>query len=765
MICSFMNKFFNSLFQGAVAITLAALLPSCAMDAPFGDAGEGSLTLTTEIRGDIKKETRAIGADELASLREKCIVYIENSKGVIRKYKGLDNIPEDIKLKSGSYVAEAWSGDSVSASFDKKFYRGYQKFDIEEGRQTLTLHCNIANVLVSVDASSLDVNLNDMKITFSHSKGSLEFSESDFGVQKGYFMMPNADKDVAYRLEGTKLDGSKYVKEGVIENVKRAHEYCLKVSETERPVTEGGALIQITIVDIPVIDDEVEVFTAPAFRGVDFDLDSQMVNTQRNFTDTRVYIRGYFGLSSVVLNVSDNLSSLPNNVNILNGNVISQLAAKGITVERLISKDAAPSLDGGEVVVDEVYVTFSKAFLDALPESASEYVFSFEATDERHQSSTASFRIANSESAIESIPPVASVAAPDTNNDPMAVGARSATLQGAINDAESATNFGIMYRAQGSSAWNKVYASSAESAKARRVARRNARNAKISRSAASYFSVKLTGLAPATTYEYKSFCDGFENSQVMSFTTEGIFALPNASFEDWDTYSASTMLGTKNVIFPGQGSRSFWDSGNEGAATANMVLTNKSTDMAHSGSYSARLESKAAMGVLAAGNIFLGSYVKTDGTNGVLSFGRPYNGSHPSAVTFWANYRPASGVSIKSGSESLVGDLVSGGLDQGQVYVALVDQPIDIRTDPSNRKLFDANDSHVLAYGEVTWKDAFAPDGQLKQITIPFVYNNRAQTKRPTHIVIVASASKYGDFFSGAKGSVMYLDDFELVYE
>ncbi len=62
--------------------------------------------------------------------------------------------------------------------------------------------------------------------------------------------------------------------------------------------------------------------------------------------------------------------------------------------------------------------------------------------------------------------------------------------------------------------------------------------------------------------------------------------------------------------------------------------------MVHSGTYSARLASDAALGIIAAGNIFTGYYVKTDGTNGVLSVGHTYDGSHPSKLRVYANYRP-----------------------------------------------------------------------------------------------------------------------------
>ena len=46
-------------------------------------------------------------------------------------------------------------------------------------------------------------------------------------------------------------------------------------------------------------------------------------------------------------------------------------------------------------------------------------------------------------------------------------------------------------------------------------------------------------------------------------------------------------------------------------------------------------------------------------------------------------------------------------------------------------------------------------------IPVEYRYTNR----KPTAIIIVASSSKYGDYFSGGTGSTMWLDDFELVYE
>lgn len=752
------NKFMT---RSAVALAVAALLPSCAMEAPFSDGGDGTLSISTEIKGDVVKNTRAIDSDEMAALRENFVIWICNSKGVVKRFKGVDNIPESFSLKVGSYVADAWAGDSVSASFDKKFYRAVQDFEISKGSNALSLVCRIANVLVSVDPASLGAGLQDMKITFSNSRGELLFTADNIGVDKGYFMMPNsAETDILYKIEGKAADGSAYVKEGAIANVQRAHEYCMTVTADERPITEGGALIRISIADIPVIEDDIEVFPAPAPRGVGFDIAGQVVSTDRSFTDTKVYLCGYYGLASVTMDFSGNFTGMTGGQNILSNSVMTELAAKGIRVERQESYDAA-GVEGGQVKVDEVYVTFSKEFLDALPASSDEFVVSFEATDARSRVGRGSLRIANTLEAVEHPAPVGLAPAPDPETDPMAVLSRSAVLTGYVFDAEAAVNFGIRYREAGASEWIKAYPSSAAAAAARRNARAAATRADM-----AAFSVRIDGLKPGTQYEYSVFCDDFESNDIQTFTTESVFSIVNASFEDWSTYSAKTMLGTKNVILPGStGDKltSFWGSGNEGAATANKVLTDKSTDMAHSGQYSARLASNSAMNIIAAGNIFVGHYVETDVTNGVLLLGRPYDGSHPSALRVYANYRPGGNVSVKNADDRI--EVVNGGTDHGQIYVALTDEPVEIRTNPSNQKLFEKDDLHVLAYGQVTWTDAFGPDGQLQLLEIPLEYNERARSKRPTHLVIVASASKFGDFFAGSASSVMYLDDFELVYE
>lgn len=743
-----MNKLLKYFVCSAIGLAASAILASCAMEDVFGNEGEGSLSINTEINGDVVKTRAAIGDEELDNLRKNCVIYIENSRGVIRKFKGVDNIPSSIKLQTGSYVAEAWSGDSVSASYTQKFYRAKQDFTIREGDNSLTLKCNIANVVVSVDPASLNVDLQDLKVTFSNSRGSLEFTAGNIASDKGYFMMPNGETTLKYKIEGKKNDGTPYLKEGEITDVERAHEYCMTISQDLQEVEDGGALIRISIADIPLIETTFEICPGPSVKGVQFNLDEQVGGVEKTFKDTYVYVKAYEGISagSVILTFSDNFQGLPSGQNILNGNVKNELAARGITYEHRESKDAA-SYDGGpEIPVDEFYINFSASFLNDLAPSTEEYVITIEAIDDKHREGKGVLRLANTADAVEVLYPVATAPIPSDNL--MLVGARSATLTGTILDPENADGYGIKYRLQNAQEWSVAYPAS---------------GARLTRAASTPYTVNLTGLQPGKTYEYKAFCKEYDSPVVMTFTTEQEFELENASFEEWSQYEATVMFGMKKQVWlpGGTGDKftSFWGSGNEGSATVNKTLTNKYEDLKRTGQYSARLASDQSAGILAAGNIFVGEYKETDGTNGVLNLGRRYNGSHPSKVRVYCNYRPGAVDIVKDSSL----EIKQGGKDHGQIYIALTNGPMEVRT--KDKYLVTPDRPEVLAYGEVTLKDDYGNNGELKQLDVTFNYNDKARTQRPTHIVIVATAAKFGDYFSGSSSSVMILDDFELVYE
>ena len=85
---------------------------------------------------------------------------------------------------------------------------------------------------------------------------------------------------------------------------------------------------------------------------------------------------------------------------------------------------------------------------------------------------------------------------------------------------------------------------------------------------------------------------------------------------------------------------------------------------------------------------------------------------------------------------------------------------LTINAKVDDKILFDKNDKHVIAYAEFT---SGTPVAVYKEFDLKLEY--RATNRKPTYIVLVCSASKYGDFFTGASGSVLYVDEFSLEYD
>ena len=73
-------------------------------------------------------------------------------------------------------------------------------------------------------------------------------------------------------------------------------------------------------------------------------------------------------------------------------------------------------------------------------------------------------------------------------------------------------------------------------------------------------------------------------------------------------------------------------------------------------------------------------------------------------------------------------------------------------------------DDNIIAYGELPIEECVSTNGEWKEFNIKLNYKT---LERPSdmYIILVASSSKYGDYFTGGDGSVMYIDDFELVYD
>ncbi len=97
------------------------------------------------------------------------------------------------------------------------------------------------------------------------------------------------------------------------------------------------------------------------------------------------------------------------------------------------------------------------------------------------------------------------------------------------------------------------------------------------------------------------------------------------------------------------------------------------------------------------------------------------------------------------------------------VYIALTTEKVTINT--AKEDVFDKEASSVVAYGEfISSENVSGSEANgYKQVDIPLEY--RYTDRTPKYIIIVCSASRYGDFFTGGDASKLWLDEMELVYE
>lgn len=279
------------------------------------------------------------------------------------------------------------------------------------------------------------------------------------------------------------------------------------------------------------------------------------------------------------------------------------------------------------------------------------------------------------------------------------------------------------------------------------------------------YTATLTNLSPATQYNYRLTYEKNENayaSEVITFTTEGATTLPNGDMEDW-VQKDGVWYATTDDEFTTNGS--FWDSGNKGGSLMSKNPTQGNSTIVHtSNGKSAELKSQfigvLSFGQFAAGNLYAGQFGELQGMDGAsIYFGQPFN-SRPSALHGWFNY--TSGKIDYRGSNTPEGVGIKGTDDLCSIYIALSKEKILIdNTDISTFPDWET-DKRIIAYSRMDDADAVTTNG-WKEFTLDFKYRS-LESLGTYYLIIVFSASKYGDYFTGSTGSVMYIDDLELVY-
>lgn len=706
---------------------------SCKESEVFGD-GEGTLSLKISMQNDlpiISAKTRATLTDE--ELLNKCRVYIRNSEGLIRKFASLDEMPDRIQLVPNTYRAEATAGDSVAASFTNSYFKGTKEFAITKGQTvSSTIKCLIQNTVVDIKLSDeLKEAFSEYKITVSNRMGKLIYTPDSIG-QLGYFMLLDDENQLKWNFVG-KVKGSnaEILKSGVVNLVKRSTKYELTFSNN--PADTGGGMISVSVNETALISElDVQLMARPVIKVIE--------NNNIYELDNPVY-RGIGDKStSIIVRMAasvpfDEIKITSNDFARLGINKFYSFDVKGLTSTQIRELDGLGFSLEFNADTTKVQFTFKENLREKMTANIAEgddaYRYVIEVKDRNAKMRTKTLTVITTEAlvATEDIPSAEKI------------WSTKATLYGSLV-AASAPDIKFQYRKVGLSEWSQTTSPAVISNK--------------------IFTCELTGLTPGTQYEYQAMSKSVAATSSKFFFTESALQLFNAGFEDWHQSG-------KILYIYKSGGDMFWDSGNTGSSTLSKNVTTNDGSIKHGGNYSAKLQSQfvgvIGIGAFAAGNIYIGKFLKVDGTDGILRFGRPWD-SRPSALKLYYKYN------CGTVDYSKLPEFPTGRKDIGIVYIALGDWPhqtaegesdipVLVKTKAEYRQLFDPNSSNVIAYGEYPMEASTEEDGMV-EITIPIKYRSN---RKPTDIIVVGSASKYGDYFTGSTGSTMWLDDLELIYE
>lgn len=313
----------------------------------------------------------------------------------------------------------------------------------------------------------------------------------------------------------------------------------------------------------------------------------------------------------------------------------------------------------------------------------------------------------------------------------------SKTAEFDANDGPSKIVF--QWREKGASEWNDI---------ANELLTRNG----------DVYTYTLKGLTADTEYELRMHypSDDPIDSDVVTFTTGKELQIYNPGFEYWYTDG--------KIQYPDESGVSYWNTSNPGSADYIGSVTVKETGFKHSGSACAKLQTQYAVIKLAAGSMYTGNFKGLIGTKGAkLDWGVPFT-CRPTSLKGWLSYTPGS---INRGTQpSGVGAPDKNANDHCSIFCALLTQQLHVGGNAESNEYENSTkinwqtDSRVIAYGELDKSNSSG--NQWEAFEIPLVYHNMSAI--PSHLLIVCSSSKWGDFFYGSDTSVLYVDDLELSY-
>lgn len=664
--------------------------------------------------------------------------------------KSYSNYLEEVKgqkivIPVGTYTVAVSSNQTEEAGWEKPFYAGSEEITVKAGEITAAqVICKITNTKVTVEyADSLALYFSNYETTVSNSSGSLLYTRDEY--RAGYF---KAEKLTA-KLKLINKDGNEFSLQRVFPDIQEQYFYKIKFSLDNNNDNEGdqagGDFGGITIEEkadtiyygIYIKEEDLFGKNTPTLKLTGFE------NNKITYTKTddpkipehSVTVKAVNGIKQLRMEVSSfQFPDMPS------FDFCNLTDAERIRLEAL----NFPVPD----VKDKTEITLSlKDFAKSLETSsetlAETHSFKIYALDNLHQETDITF-------AYEVRPDIAAYVESPRCWSTFAV------LKGYCMDANAEAYF-------------KFQTGEGEIIDIKTVGRDTDGNV----------SALVTGLASKTVYKYWLVSDTNVEMKCepVLFELTTPIDVPNIGFDSWGTREGKApIVGMKTYVSPNADSGDvYWDSGNLGAAAAKKTLTDATATKALSESTNAAiLKSQYAgipgvAGAFAAGSVYSGFPKSITSDGAILAYGRPFQG-FPTHLRGFYKYTPGT---IDYYDSRSPGALKNGDTDQCLILIALSTKQHDVVSTTSSVVPYPFDDESVFAYGEYVSgttedKTGETPAGTILNGYAPFKvklkYKTDVPKSGPFYILIVASASRYGDYFTGSTSSVMYVDEFSLDY-
>ncbi len=701
-----MKRFYNILTICVCACALA--LASCVNSGKVDDAGNNTPS------GDkgVLMLNVATRTAEGEPQRDYTLCIYKNEAGkqtLVRKYdssKADMQKPKYIWLLEGNYKAVVESGVAVATTFNaaEQYFVGEKEFAIKGGNTaTIDIVAARQNVPVEVifDQTIVDGFHEGYKVDVEASSSvKLTYAES----KQGYFIMPTGVNTLSWHFVGTfeYEDGEQVAvdKSGTIENVEPKKSYKLSFKFSKDASGFLGGLDVKVDESIEERDDHLAFNPDPELKGVGFDL---AVPCDYAGGERKYVAKSPADFCAVtVVACGKEFDPVANDV-------------PGITLTGLNTP--------------ELYVTLSDNFFNTLPGGAQ--VVELCVTD-----------TSGGEARKELPYNLQGIKSHSTSDINLWGGfiSLSATVYGQPSSVD------IICRENGGE-WKHFAATPG----------------------GTNTYVANVEIGAGRKYEYSLMINGNLVGTSNYFSTPTGNQIPNGDMEQWSQ--------SGNTYYPGVSANDkYWDTGNKGTTTVGDTgnnLTSKSTDVRSGtkGSYSAFLDSKVVMGKFGAGNIFVGNFGKVVITSlsATVYFGQPFTfNAKPKGVRMWVKYNCGSidnvGSVGKKGDPDLT-KIFCCVCNWNSAWCVDSDKADATTFSPSMENIRNCTDGRYSGVLYTAYFDTNTSNNEWHELYIPFEKIEGADdSKGANYLVLTATCSGYGDYFTGSSDSWMYIDDIELVY-